>query len=168
MESTFQSAEDLVQLSRQSLARCEALFRELEAPTSLIGIYRAEITGPAWVRLSAPASLALCGFAGWCGKEFFDDDSGNNLAVRNGKLVRIKPMYIREQESVVDGKPVIALHYPEDSALGGIMVDEFRQYSDGQILALSFIDMPGIPKRGLPFVLTQMDGEEELVESELA
>jgi len=131
-----------------------ARWRALPAPasiTALVGDTAAAFVGPAWLRMSAPRGLALLGFAGWRGKRFAADGTGVNLHAggRAGLVMRAALAPSR-----LDGEPCIAVTYPRDAPFPWCRVrDEVRPLDADTLLAMSVLDVPGLRRIGLPFVL---------------
>lgn len=143
-------------LNGHPLAAFKRLFGELALPerSALAGIYRAEFTGPGWLRRLAGPSLALAHFAGWCGKELLADDCGQNLFLRHGKLQRGFPFRLQERPSALDGRPSLVVVYARDAAFPWpLMADELRQYQPGCLLGLTYADRPGLHQLVFPFLL---------------
>ncbi len=145
---------DLSSAQAQSLSDWAGHFRQLAAPTDHVGSWRAELVGPWWLReFLAPVNLRLCGFRGWVGKRF-DGRSGANLARRGPLLREFAPFSLKLEASRLDGKPALILRYAGDLSFPlPRMRDEFRQLNARSLLGLSYTDLPGIRKLGLPFLL---------------
>lgn len=149
--------------TRSSLRAVRSIFMQLPPPDAPLaaGSFRAELTGPAWVRLLAPAALSLLGFHGWAGKRIEADGNGVNLARRGGRVVPFAPMRIRLETSRLDQRPAWVLRYPANARFPQPhMADEFRQLDQRTLLGLSFTDLPGLCGMALPFLLIRVAGSD--------
>ncbi len=141
-------------IASKSLGRLRRLFTSLPAPESLIGIYRAEFIGPAWLKILAPPSLALGGLAGWWGKAFDDQGGAVNIVVRDGSQRKVLPMTIARAPSLIDGVPGMTLGYPNSSPFPWPwIVDEVRRLDEQTLLCMTVAIPRGLRKLAFPFVL---------------
>lgn len=144
-----------VDLPKGSIANYRKLFGSLPAPASqsLVGRYRAEFVGPAWLRWLAPRGLVLAGLGGWWGKEL-NQLHGNNLVLRRGRLQNTMPVTLQTQASAQDGQPCVAVLYSQQSPWPWpYVVDELRVLGPSTLLGLTYLNLPGWQKQALPFVL---------------
>ena len=132
------------------------LYRSLEADdlSRLLGRHEGRFVGPAWLRRGAPRAIALAGMPGWRAKSFIvrgDVALGRNLLEGDRKG---EPMEGRLEASPFDGRPALVVRYPEKAARQWrLVVDEFRPLDDRTLLGLSMIDLPGLRRLALPFLL---------------
>ena len=105
-------------LTGKPLSYFKPFFTTLPPPAipSLKGVYRGRFTGPAWLRTSAPSSLALAGLSGWWGKIFPGDGTGHNLVLRQGKLQLRFPIRLAALPSLVDSQPGLTVQYTAESS----------------------------------------------------
>lgn len=140
----------------------------LEAPalTDLVGDLEASFVG-APLRAVAPRGLGLIGLPRWWGKRFTvgADASrldGVNLVRRSdgAGLDETLPMTARIGPSLADGAPALVISYADDAPRPWRWVrDEARPWSDGTLLAMTFLDAPGLRRApGTPFVLSRPHG----------
>jgi hypothetical protein len=143
-------------LNQLSLSAFKPLFRTLSAPEPalLTGAFRAEFTGPSWLRKISGPGLALLGLGGWWGKTFAADGTGANLVYRKGALQRKFPIQVVLAPSVVDGKPSLAVHYTHDCPFPWPqVVDELRSLDEATLLGLTYGNAPALRGLLLPFLL---------------
>ncbi|MEW5870274.1 MAG: hypothetical protein AB1894_13445 [Chloroflexota bacterium] len=143
-------------LNQKSLFAFKSIFAALPAPqvVNLSGVYRAEFTGPGWLRRVAPPGLGLLGLGGWKGKEFSGDGRGLNLVRRRGELLRIFPVRLLLADSSIDGKACLAVHYaPECPFPWPYVFDELRQLDETCLLGLTITHLGLLRKLALPFLL---------------
>jgi hypothetical protein len=139
-------------------------YGSLENPAiaSLTGYYSGTFVGPRWLRAAAGPGLVLSGLRGWWGKFFSGDGNAINLVQRNGKLEKRFPMKLVQGDSMIDGKPGIALHYEiENPFPWPYIADELRLVSPGTLLGMTYIRIKPLQGLVLPFLLQhqeQVDG----------
>lgn len=141
---------------RQTLGSFQSLFKTLTPPepAALAGIYQAEFVGPAWLRKTAPLSLALGGLSGWWGKAFNGQGHGDNILRRRGSFMRVLPMVVRSAPSRLDGKEGITISYPAGSPFPWPwIVDEVRRFDPTTLLGMTLVTLDWAPKVALPFLL---------------
>ena len=144
------------QLNQTPFSQFKPLFSALCAPEihSLCGMYRAEFTGPAWLRKSAGPSLALAGMGGWCGKEFYADGTAVNLVSHGRQMHRVFPMRLVTLASLVDGKPGMTVQYIQGCPFPWpYIIDELRRLDENCLLGLTIINVGILRKLAFPFLL---------------
>ena len=145
-----------LQLNRQTLGSFLPLFKTLipPEPAALAGVYQAEFVGPAWLRKTAPLSLALGGLSGWWGKAFDGQGHGDNILRRRGSFMRVLPMVVRSAPSHLDGKEGITISYPAGSPFPWPwIVDEVRRLDPTTLLGMTLATLDWAPKIAFPFLL---------------
>ncbi len=121
---------------------------------ALNGEYRSRVPGPFWYRWSFAPSLAFTALRGWVGKAFFDNGRAINLVRRKGKITRVLPMTVREQNSELDGNPVQVVIYPDDAPFPWNRVtDELRRVNETTIVGMTIFHLPVIRHIPFPFIL---------------
>jgi len=148
-------------LNRQPLQAFKSIFTSLSSPEidSLVGVYRAEFTGPAWLRKSAGPSLSLAGLGGWWGKEFCGGATAVNLVYRGGQLKRIFSMQLVNISSQVDGKTGLTLQYARTNPFPWpFVIDELRRLDETCLLGMTIVNFGLLRKLAFPFLL-QFQGE---------
>jgi len=130
--------------------------------SSLTGYYSGTFVGPSWLRTAAGPGLVLSGLEGWWGKFFSGDGNAINLVQRDGKLEKRFPMKLIHRDSMIDGKPGIALHYETENPFPWpYIADELRLLSPGVLLGMTYIRIRFLHGLVLPFLLQhqeQVDG----------
>ena len=148
---------DLVQ--HRSVRALQRAFREAPAPelVALVGRHEAKFAG--WLRLVGPLSMSLTGMHGWWGKQFRrradEEDSleGENLLLRQERILTSIPMTARIAPSRLDSRPALQISYPPDARWPHRRVkDELRPLDERTHLGLSF-GLPLAPRGGAPFLL---------------
>jgi hypothetical protein len=116
----------------------------------MAGTFDGEFVGPGPLPALQSAGLALCGMPGWHGKRFDTAEHGINRL-----LSRVAyPMRARLEPSWADGRTAIVATYGRtERAPFRWMRDEFRVWDERTLLALSFLDAPGLRRAGMPFLL---------------
>jgi hypothetical protein len=148
---------DARDLNRQPLSAFKPLFSTLPPPDvdTLPGVYETAFTGPEWLRLSAGASLALIGLGGWWGMHF-TAEGGNNLVLRQRKIQRLFPFRTTLAASVIDAMPAIIVRYTADCPFPWQHIyDEVRQIEPGRLLGMRRIEVPGLQRMPLPYLLVR-------------
>lgn len=139
---------------RTHLADFPALFAALPAPEALVGTFRAEFTGPWWLRTVAGPGLWPLGLGGWWGKQFAADGSGMNLVRRGGRLQAIFPVHLIYTHSLLDGQSCLAVRYlPECPFPWPYVVDELRWLDTATLLGMTLVDAGPLRRLPLPFLL---------------
>ena len=133
------------------------LFTRLPTPErdSLPGRYRGEFVGPAWLRLGSPVLLAVLGMRGWWGKDFAAGAHGGvNLVRRGDGLHTSVPVLLRGGVSRADGRASLQVEYPREAGVQWRpFVDELRWLDGRTLLALTHLELPGLRRLTLPFLL---------------
>lgn len=147
-----------------SLRSLRALFASLHPPLEAQrrGFFRASFVGPAWLRWTAPPSLALAGLPGWQGKRFLGPTTATNVVRRAGREVEAMTMQVVSGPSQVDGQPGVALHYLPESGRPAPMPwrwvrDELRVLDDDTWLCMTVINLPLLRRLSFPFLLRRED-----------
>ncbi|WP_395691289.1 FAD-dependent oxidoreductase [Nocardioides sp.] len=108
----------------------------------------------------APPGLGVLGLRRWHGKRFrrtaAGDVTGMNLVRRGSGLAEVLPMTLAPGTSLADGRPALVVSYAADAPLPWRWVrDELRAGPDGVVVAMTFVDLPGLRRLGgTPFLLT--------------
>jgi hypothetical protein len=147
-------------LNQQPLSAFKSIFTSLSPPEiyTLNGVYRAEFTGPIWLRKAAGPSLALAGLGGWWGKIFQEDGTGFNLVYRRDQLQRTFPIELVTIPSLVDGKPGLTVHYTKDNPFPWpFIIDELRRLNETCLLGLTIVNIGFLRKLAFPFLLHFQD-----------
>ena len=147
-------------LTRKPLSYFKPLFATLSPPAvpSLKGVYRGRFTGPAWLRASAPSSLALAGLSGWWGKIFPGDGTGHNLVLRQGKLQLRFPIRLAALPSLVDSQPGLTVQYTAECPFPWPhVIDELRCLDETCLLGLTIINLGFLRRLAFPFLLFPED-----------
>lgn len=138
------------------LAAWRACFGRLAPPAEADwhGVFRVEFIGPAWLRRSAPAAIALGGLPRWHGKQLLSADEAVNLVrTREGLAPRL-PMRVSGEVSSLDGARVRALRYDRSAPWPWPRVrDELRAIDGDTWLGMTIIDLPRLRGIGWPFLL---------------
>jgi hypothetical protein len=143
-------------LNEQPLSSFKPLFASLPPPDphALHGIYRAEFTGPAWLRKTAPIAIALGGLRGWWGKRFDGDRGSHNLVRRGGRLKLSLPITLAAIPSLVDGRTGVTVQYPRACPFPWPwVVDELRQIGEDCLLGMTIVNVAGLRRMAFPFLL---------------
>lgn len=141
-------------LHNQHFGQYPALFAGLEAPDMLNGVFRAEFTGPWWLRRIAGPGLWPLGLGGWWGKEFDAQGNGVNLVRRRGELRRIFPIRLIPAHSLIDSKPCLSVRYdPTCPFPWPHVVDELRRLDDVTLLGMTYATLGPLRHLYLPFLL---------------
>lgn len=124
------------------------------------------------LRRLAPAGLGLIGLPRWWGKRFAapaggpegQPDGPRELAGINllrprrsaaGPLLETLPMTARIAPSLADGREAVVVSYAADAPRPWRWVrDEVRRSGDGALVAMTYVDLPGLRRLGgTPFLL---------------
>jgi hypothetical protein len=146
----------LAQRSSQELRR---LFRTGGCPdlAQVTGRLKAELAGPALVRIVAPIAFRLTGLEDWWGKDLMPVGesgalTGFNLAGPAGERTTLA-LRAKQGPSRLDGRPAVIVSYPADAPWPWRRVaDELRILPDGTVLGLTF-GLPLTSPEGAPFLL---------------
>ena len=129
------------------------------AVDDLLGEFRGEFIGPAWLRAVGPASMRLGRMPGWWGKRFGLSQGGNsplagvNLVSSGGVVSDSLPMVADVGPSRIDGRLALIIGYPVDAPFPWPRVtDELRPFGDDALLGMTF-GIPGSLPGGTPFLL---------------
>jgi hypothetical protein len=154
-------------LHHQPLSAFRPLFASLIPPeiSALNGTYRAEFTGPWWLRKTAGPSLALAHFRGWWGKQFTGGEDGSNLFLRDGQIKPLFSFKLALLPSLVDGKPSAVVQYLQTAPFPWYFVrDELRWLdqskggsAEGCLLGLTIINKGFLSRLAFPFILMRQD-----------
>ena len=158
----FATKSKIDQLNCLGLFDFRGLFAALEPPGAedFHGCYRGEFVGPGWLRRLAGPLLVVTGLGGWWGKDFDGQGKAVNLALREGSLKRVFPMFLVEEESLIDGKRGLALHYEADNPFPWpLIVDELRIVAPQLILGMTMVRLGPLHRLALPFVLHPVEDE---------
>ncbi|MCU0268977.1 MAG: GMC oxidoreductase [Acidimicrobiales bacterium] len=141
-------------------------YAALPAPVldDLVGTHEAAFVGPTVLRRIASPGLGLVGLPRWFGKRFEPPTEGDELrgvnllrpveGRRAGDLVASMPMTARLEPSWHDGFTCLAVHYgPRERLPWRRVRDEFRRLDADTLLGMTFVDLPGVRRRGTPFIL---------------
>lgn len=145
-------------LTRASLATLRRVFSTLPPapPSARSGFYQASFIGPAWLRVSARPGIVLGGLPGWLGKRFIDTERATNVLQRRHGCVEKLEMHCTTRTSLVDGAPGVDLSYGDKGPIPWRWVrDELRQLDEHRLLAMTVIDLPGLRRLALPFLLSR-------------
>ncbi len=145
-----------MQNTEMSLKKVSRLFSQLPAVEGSMptGDYRAEMTGPLWLRKSSGALLSGIGFSNWYGKRIFDNEQAINLRDGGAQLLEFLPMMLTTEVSRLDNKAAWLLRYPQSTHFPvRHMADELRPLNSHTLLGISYTELPGLKKLGLPFLL---------------
>ena len=139
---------------RQALLTWAAL--DVPSLTDLEGTWRPEFLRP--LRHVAPAGLALLGLPRWEGKRFLGT-AGTNLVRRGPDDVEERlPMVLGIDASWADARPAAVVSYAADAPRPWRWVrDEIRLLDTVSAIGLTFTDVPGGRRLGLPFLLHRTD-----------
>lgn len=146
-----------------SLATIAAAFRAAREPdiAMLSGHHRAQLIGPAWLRLTGPLLMSVTGMPNWYGKSFGPPSAegvlaGANLVRRNSEIERSIPITASVEVSPYDGRPALVVRYPAGARWPWRNVtDHLRPLDDDVLLGLTF-GIPGAPRGGAPFLLQRL------------
>jgi hypothetical protein len=126
------------------------------------GLHRGIFVGPAWLLPLWPPTLAITGLGGWWGKEIDQAGEAVNIVLRKGNFRRIFPMVPVAQDSYLDGKSGLALHYqPENPFPWPKIVDELRRIDADHILGMTLVEIGLLRRLGFPFVLQRREELDE-------
>jgi hypothetical protein len=141
--------------NEMSLRAMLDLFSSKTSPpvSTVRGPYEAEFVGPGWLRSLAAPTLGLLGAKGWWGKNFDGEGGGHNLFLHKGAVVPRVAMTIGGSTSLVDGKPGIAITYPDSGLPWNVVRGEIRSYIPGLLIGVVAIDLPGLRSVALPYLL---------------
>jgi hypothetical protein len=127
---------------------------------TLVGTYRGEYVGPAWLRRLAGPTLGLTVLRGWWGKEFPSPGHCENLVLQGGTIKRVLPVEVVPAVSLLDGKMGITLPYSSNSSRPyRWVVDELRRTPTGSLLGMVVPAAGWLPRLALPFMLHPVDRE---------
>ncbi len=144
-----------------SMKSLRAAYRSAPEPTvdDLLGEFRGEYIGPAWLRAAGPVTMVLGRMPGWWGKRFARSEQGNaplvgvNLVSSGGVVSDSVPMIADVGPSRLDRRPSLIIGYPVDAPFPWPrVIDELRPFGDGVLLGVTF-GIPASPKGGTPFLL---------------
>jgi len=152
----------LEQLNRLSVFEFPEYFSSLDIPSmdSLSGLYRGAFVGPAWLRWLGGPLLVITRMGKWLGKDIDAEGRALNLVQTGGGIVQKFPMRLVEQESLIDGKPGLALRYEASNPFPWPwIIDELRSIQPDLVLGMTVTQIGSLARLPLPFVL---QSQEEL------
>ncbi len=147
-------------MDTHSIHSLRRAFGAMEPPDleTLVGTYRGEYVGPAWLRRLSGPSLGLTALRGWWGKDFPSPGCCENLVLRGGTIERVLPVDVVRAASLLDGKMSITLPYSSDSPRPyRWVVDELRLTATGSLLGMVVPTRRWLPRFALPFMLHPVD-----------
>lgn len=146
-------------LARRSTDELRELFRAAACPAlpDVTGRLRAELVGPALVRVVAPIAFRMTGLGDWWGKDLHPAADGTTLTGHNLAGARGERTTLGLRAAIgpsrSDGRPAVLVGYPEEARLPWRrVVDELRLLPDGTLLGLTF-GLPLTSRQGAPFLL---------------
>ena len=143
-------------LNRLSLFDFPGYFSSLEAPRAeaLQGLFKGSFVGPGWLRELAGPLLVITRMGRWLGKDIDAGGRALNLVRTDGGIVQKLPMQLLEQESLIDGKPGLALSYEASNPFPWpFIVDELRSIQPDLVLGMTITRLGPLARLPLPFVL---------------
>ncbi|UCC63575.1 MAG: hypothetical protein JSV36_00510 [Anaerolineae bacterium] len=149
-------------MDTHSIRSLRQVFESMEPPDldTLVGTYRREYVGPAWLRRLAGLTLGLTVLRGWWGKDFPSPGRCENLVSRGGTIERVLPVEVVQAVSLLDGKMGITLAYSSDGPRPyRWVVDELRLTPTGSLLGMVVPVRRWLPRLALPFMLHPIDQE---------
>ena len=149
-------------MDMHSIRALRQAFESMEPPNpeALVGTYRGEYVGPAWLRRLAGPALALTALRGWWGKEFPSPGHCDNLVSRRGTIARTLPVDVVQAISLLDGRMGITLPYSSGSPRPyRWVVDELRLAPAGSLLGMVVPARRWLPRFAVPFMLHPVDRE---------
>ncbi len=153
----------LERLNRLSLFEFPEYFSSLEAPQAeaLQGLYKGSFVGPTWLRGLAGPLLVITRMGRWLGKDIDDGGRAINLVQTREGMVQKFPMRLMEQDSLIDGKPGLALSYEASNPFPWPwIVDELRSIQPDLVLGMTITQMGPLARLPLPFVLQPRESME--------
>lgn len=156
----------LERLNRLSLFEFPEYFSSLAAPRaeSLQGLYSGSFVGPAWLRRLAGPLLAITRMGNWLGKDFDAEGRAINLVRTKEGIVQKFPMQLVEQESLIDGKPGLALRYESNNPFPWPwIIDELRSIQHDLVLGMTITQIGPLARLPLPFVLESRECMDDLI-----
>jgi hypothetical protein len=151
------------QLYKLSLFEFPEYFSTLEPPPAgtLRGLYRGFFVGPAWLRQLARPLLVITRMGKWVGKDIDGEGKAINLVSTRVGIVEKFPMQLVEQESLIDGKPGIALRYSASNPTPWPwIIDELRSIRGDLVLGMTITQIGPLKRLSLPFVLQSRESME--------
>ncbi len=152
------------QLNRLSLFEFPEYFSSLNVPNpeSLHGLYKGYFVGPPWLRKMAVPLLAITGMGDWRGKSIDPGGKIINLVSTKRGLERKLPMKLIEQDSLIDGKPGLALSYEASNPFPWPrIIDELRSIQPNLLLGMTITQVGPLQRLPLPFVLQSRKNVDE-------
>jgi hypothetical protein len=108
------------------------------------------------MRVQAPAFLFLTGLPGWQGKKFLTSDLAANVLMRSGQIAEGPRMHWVDLISTFDGNPGVGLRYETEAPRPWRWItDELRQLDQNTFLGMSVVNVAGLRRLGLPFLLVR-------------
>lgn len=151
-------------LNQISIFEFPEYFSSLTAPraNSLQGLYRGDFVGPAWLRRLAGPLLVITRMGKWMGKDIDGEGRAINLVHTKAGIVQKFPMQLVEQESLIDGKPGLALCYSTSNPFPWPwIIDELRSIQPDLVLGMTITQIGPLKRLPLPFVLQSRENMDE-------
>ena len=151
----------LEQLNRLSLFEFPEYFSSLATPRAdaLQGLYKGTFVGPAWLQRLAGSLLVITRMGKWLGKDIDAGGRAINLVRTKEGIVQKLPMRLMEQDSLIDGKPGLALRYEASNPFPWPwIVDELRSIQHDLVLGMTITQIGPLVRLPLPFVLQPREG----------
>jgi len=152
-------------LNRLSLFEFPEYFSSLEAPQAetLQGLYKGSFVGPGWLRGLAGPMLAITRMGKWLGKDIDAEGRAINLVQTREGMVQKFPMRLVEQDSLIDGKPGLALRYEASNPFPWPwIIDELRSIQPDLVLGMTITRIGPLVRLPLPFVLQPRESLDEI------
>jgi len=154
----------LEQLNRLALFEFPEYFSSLPVPRidSLQGVYKGSFVGPSWLRGLAVPLLVITRMGKWLGKDFDSGGKVINLVRTKEDIVQKFPMRLVEQDSLIDGKPGLALRYEASNPFPWPwIVDELRRIQPDLVLGMTITQIGPLAHLPLPFALQPREDLDE-------
>jgi len=155
---------EVEQLNHLSLVEFPAYFSALDAPqaSALRGLYRGSFVGPSWLQALAGPLLVITRMGKWIGKDIDPGGRALNLVRTKGGIVHKFPMQLVERESLIDGKPGLALRYEDSNPFPWPwIIDELRSIQPDLVLGMTITRIGPLVRLPLPFVLQTRESMDE-------
>ena len=147
---------EVEQLNHLSLLEFPDYFSSLDAPqtSTMKGLYKGSFVGPAWLRALVGPLLVITRMGKWLGKDIDPGGRALNLVRTRGGIVQKFPMRLVEHESLIDGKPGLALRYEDSNPFPWPwIIDELRSIQPDMVLGMTITRIGPLVRLPLPFVL---------------
>jgi hypothetical protein len=152
-------------LNSLSLFEFPEYFSSLEAPRAdaLQGLYKGTFVGPTWLRGLAGPLLAITRMGMWMGKDIDAEGRAINLVRTEAGILQKFPMRLVEQDSLIDGKPGLALRYEASNPFPWPwIIDELRSIQPDLVLGMTITQIGPLVRLPLPFVLQPRESLDEI------